>query len=71
MSTGLDVMIDQARELKKEQIEKKAAKIKDDAMGMFEEGCQHAKAYIKKEPIKAVLIATTVGLAIGLFAFKK
>ena len=50
----------------------KAAQIREGAMDVYEQGCAKAKVaqttaedYIKDEPLKSVLIAGAVGLAIG------
>ncbi len=50
----------------------KAVQMKDGALDMYEQGCAQAKLvqneatnYIRREPIKAILIAGTAGLVIG------
>ena len=56
----------------------KAEEMKDSAVELYEQGLaqatnvqKQAEGFIKREPIKAVLIAGAIGLALGWFLFRR
>lgn len=79
MSTGLDVMIKEARAARKAKRSKRQAKptnkakkrIAGNAVRSQEIADGKFKNFISKQPLQSLLFATAIGMGVGLLALKR